>query len=139
MQLRKLLLIMVVVYFFVLAIDFVLTCNLFWQYYDPESMSWIGYYESNPISKALMENGVLPINLLFPFLVVVILFVYGYNRFYYDPMICLEHSKEWIILHPDEWKKYKVFYFDDWKMFFPLYFVCIFFIAGHVGGIVSYL
>lgn len=139
MQLRKLLLIMVILYSVVLVVDFALTCDLYYKHYDQESMSWIGYYESNPISKALMENGVFPINLVIPFLVVLILFIYGYNKFYYDIKLYKIPIKELISYPREDLYKLKIFYFDDWKMFFPLYFTCIFFIAGHVGGIVSYL
>jgi hypothetical protein len=141
---------MLFVYSILCLSDFVLTCDLYNQHYDVVNHYWIENYESNPISKYLLERGKLPVNLIIPYIALCVLFVYGYPRFYFHPKaykwtINMVYGSQFINEHErlkyfnSLLAKYKIYYFNDWKMFLPIYFVILIFIVGHVRGIFSYL
>lgn len=129
MQLRNILYIEIIIYYILLLWDFLLTLSLMSH---PE-------LEMNPVARYFMENGIPPINLFVPFIFILIIFNYGYKRYYYNPEIYLNHTIEYLRITQSEFKKYKIFYFNDWKMFLPMYFMTLIFIVGHVRGIFSYL
>jgi hypothetical protein len=129
MQLRNVLLIMILAYTILFFVDFSLTASLLSH---PEM-------EENPIARYFLERGSLPVNLGIPYLVILILFAYGYDRFYYNPEMYLWHTIEWLRLNPCEIRKYKIYYFNMWKMFIPMYILMLVFITSHIRGIVSYL
>lgn len=129
MQLRNILYIEIIIYYILLLWDFLLTLSLMSH---PE-------LEMNPVARIFMENGIPPVSLFIPFIFVLILFSYGYKRYYYNPIMFLEHSSEYLRMNSHEWRKYKIYYFNDYKMFLPMYFIVLLFIVGHVRGIFSYL
>lgn len=129
MQLRHILYIEIIVYYTLLLCDFLLTLSLMSR---PEM-------EANPVARAFMENGIPPINLFVPFIIVLVIFSYGYKRYYYKPEIFLNHTIEYLRLNTDELKNYKVYYFNDLKMFIPMLVITFIFIVGHIRGIFSYL
>jgi hypothetical protein len=129
---------MMIAYSILLLIDAGLTCILYNEHYDSANQYWVEYYESNPITRYFLERGSLPLNLFVPYIIILILFVYGYNRYYFN-IERFKNAKTVQAISRDELMRLRIFFFNDWKMFLPMYFMMLVFIVGHIRGVITYL
>jgi hypothetical protein len=125
-QLRDIVAIELIIYAVVVSLDFMLTMTLF-KY---------PYLEINPIGKEFMMQGIPPLNLFIPFIILSAFVIIGYNRYYLDRNFF--NDKTVMFISKDELEMFKIYYFNNRVCFLTIQFFIIMFISGHIAGILTY-